>query len=142
MGRRLEETVLHSEPVALQIPTNREIKAEKKKKKKHKQSKIASDEVVEIGRKKKNEDYIIEEETEANRKRKLEETPTVTEAKKKKEPAIGERLRFWREKEERRKGQRGDLRLCYTYLIYCSRESRKGRQSCGGRNESVIRREP
>lgn len=85
MGRRLEETVLHSEPVALQIPTNREIKAEKKKKKKHKQSKIASDEVVEIGRKKKNEDYIIEEETEANRKRKLEETPTVTEAKKKKE---------------------------------------------------------
>ena len=84
MGRRLEETVLQSEPVALQIPTNREIKAEKKKKKKHKQSKIASNEVVEIGRKKKNEDYIIEEETEANRKRKLEETPTVTEAKKKK----------------------------------------------------------
>lgn len=85
MGRGLEETALHSEPVALQIPTNREIKAEKKKKKKHKQSKIASDEVVEIGRKKKNEDYIIEGETETNRKRKLEETPTVTEAKKKKE---------------------------------------------------------
>ena len=85
MGRGLEETALHSEPVAERIPTSSAIKAEKKKKKKkHRQTKIASDEVVELEGKKKNEENIIEEETDFNRKRKLEETPTVTEEKKKK----------------------------------------------------------